>query len=42
MEFPTIVCFDLPGLINKAIEKHQRERGSVLIKVNTGSGGGFL
>ena len=33
MEFPTILCLDLPGLINKAIEKHQRERGSVLIKI---------
>ena len=42
MEFPVIVCFDLPGLFNKVIEKPQRERGSVLIKINTDGGGGFL
>ena len=42
MEFPTIVCSDLPGLINKVIEKRQRERDSVLIKISIDGGGGFL
>ena len=41
MEFPTIVCYDLPGLINKVIEKRQRERYSVLIKVSIDGGGKF-
>ena len=42
MEFPTIVCSDLPGLINKVIEKRQRERDFVLIKISIDGGGGFL
>ena len=42
MEFPTIVCSDLQGLINKVIEKLQRERDSVLIKISIDGGGGFL
>ena len=42
MEFPTIVCSDLPGLINKVIEKRQRERDSVLVKISIDGDGGFL
>ena len=42
MGFPTIVCSDLPGLINKVIEKRQRERDSVRIKISIDGGGGFL
>ena len=42
MEFPTMVCSDLQGLINKVIEKLQRERDSGLIKISIDGGGGFL
>ena len=42
MEFPTVVCSDLPGLINKVIEKRQRERDSALIKISIDGGGKFL
>ena len=42
MEFSTIVCSDLPGLINKVIEKCQRQRDSVLIRISIDGGGGFL
>ena len=42
MEFPTIVCSDPPGLINKVTEKRQREKDSVLIKISTDGGGEFL
>ena len=40
--FPTIVCSDLPGLIEKVLEKRQRVRDSVLIKISIDGGGGFL
>ena len=42
MEFPTIVCSDLPGLIDMVLEKRERERDSVLIKISVDGGGGFL
>ena len=42
MEYPTIVCSDLPRLINKVIEKRQREKDFVLIKISIDGGGGFL
>ena len=42
MEFPTIVCSDLPGLINKVIEKRQRERDFVLIEIGIDGWCGFL
>ena len=42
MEFPTIVCFDLLGLIDMVLEKRERERDSVLIKISVDGGGGFL
>ena len=36
------MCSDLPGLIDKVLEKRQRDRDSVLIKISIGGGGGFL
>ena len=42
MEFPTIVCSDLPGLIDMVLEKCERQRDSILIKINVDGGGGFL
>ena len=42
MEFLTIVCSDLPGLIDMVLEKRERERDSVLIKISVDDGGGFL
>ena len=41
-KFPTKVCSDLPGLINKIIEKRQRQKDSVLTKISIDGGGGFL
>ena len=43
VEVPTIVCSDLPGLIEKVMEEREREDSeSILIKISIDGGGGFL
>lgn len=41
-EVPTVVCNDLPSLINKVLRARQREKEKVLIKISIDGGGGFL
>ena len=42
LEHPTIVCTNLPGLIDKIIEtRKQIENESLLIKISIDGGGGF-
>ena len=42
IETPTVVCSNLPGLIEKVLHERQREKESVLIKISIDGGGGFL
>ena len=41
-KIPTIICSNLPGLVDVVLEKRQREKDSVLIKLSVDGGGGFL
>ena len=42
LEVPTVVCNDLPSLIDKVLTERQRDRKSVLVKISIDGGGGFL
>ena len=42
IELPTIVCSELPAMIEQILQKRERDRESVLIKISIDGGGGFL
>lgn len=42
LEVPTIICRDLPRLVDIILEKRQRKRDQVMIKISIDGGGGFL
>ena len=41
-ELPTIVCSNLPALIDIILQKRQRDKNSVLIRISIDDGAGFL
>ena len=41
IELPTIVCSNLPALIEIILQKRQRDKNSFLIKISIDGGGGF-
>ena len=42
VEIPTVVCSDLPSLIDEVLRERQRDNDSVLVKISIDGGGGFL
>ena len=42
LDFQTILCSDLQGIIDLVLEKRERERDSVLMKISIDGGGRFL